>query len=137
MLPDSAEDANTVLTGETEFTPECGAVFSGAVCVQINAVGDDDVWGIFNIGCGGAAGTDDSIRLADQVTGYPAVLPLGGGGERDADFGAEAFFQDKRLDDLVVAPGVKNAGASIGESFAAQLDQLAKRNLRDAIWEVM
>ncbi len=133
LLPDAAEDANTVLTGEAEFTPEGGAVFSGAVGVQVNTVGDDDIRAIFNIGCGGAAGADDGIRLADQVTGDPAVLPLGGGGEGDADFGAEAFLQDKRLDDLVVAPGVKDSVAAIGERFAAQLDQLAKGNVRDAI----
>ena len=136
-MTNPTKDAYPVLTGEAEFTPEGGAVFSGAVGVQVNTMGDDDIRAIFNIGCGGATGADDGIRLADQVAGDPAVLPLGGGGEGDADFGTEAFFQDKRLDDLVVAPGVKNAGASIGESFAAQLDQLAKRNLRDAIWEVM
>lgn len=137
LVADTTKDPDAVFSGKPERLPELGAVVRWGVGAKIDAVGDDDVRAPLDVGGGGATGADDGIRLTDEITSNPAVLALGGGGEGDTDFGPEELFEQKGLDDFVVAAGMKNAAPSVGEGFLAESDKLTKSRCLDVLGEVV
>ncbi len=137
LVSDPAENTDAVFAWEPEFFPEGGAVVAGEVGAEIDPVRDDDIGSSFNVGVRHVAGRDDGVRLADEVARDPAVVPLGGGGEGNFDFCAEAFFENERLDHLVIASGVKDARAAVGQGGFAERDELLEGDAGDVIGKVV